>query len=88
MQEAGNLEKAQIMFKLARKNNWGACYDRLEHFKRFPNLEKAVKELTRSRWILIHGKSKFAGISLNTEHKREIIEFIEKEMPYIKGMIK
>ena len=88
MPEANDLEKAQIMFKLARKDNWGACYDRLEHFKRFPNLEKAVKELAKIDWILIHGKSKFTGISLNTQYKKEIIEFIEREMPDIKGMIK
>ena len=40
------LEKAQIMFKLARKNNWGNCYDRTEHFKRFKNLKEQIKELS------------------------------------------
>ena len=39
-------EKAQLMFKLAfSKKNWGKKYDRLEHFKRFPNLKKIIKEL-------------------------------------------
>ena len=57
------LEEAQIMFKLARKNNWGKCYDRLEHFKRFENLEKAIKELSKIGWILIHKKGRFTGIS-------------------------
>ena len=80
-------EKAEIMFKLARKNNWGNCYDRLEHFKRFGNLEKVIKELSKIGWIIIHKKGKFAGISLNTKYKKEIIEFIEKEMPHLKGMV-
>ena len=40
-----NLEKAQIMFKLARKNNWNNRYDRTEHFKRFQNLNEILKEL-------------------------------------------
>jgi len=81
------LEKAQIMFKLARKNNWGAKYDRLEHFKRFQNLDKAVKELTKIGWIEIHKKPNYTGISLNTEYKKEIIDFIETKMPHLKGMV-
>jgi len=85
---SSDLIKAQIMFKLTRKNNWGACYDRLEHFRRFPNLERHIKELSRLKWLLIHKKPKFIGISLNTKYKREIIGFIEKEMPYLKGAIK
>lgn len=83
-----DLEKAQIMFKLARKNNWRNCYDRLEHFKRFPNLKRAIKELSKIGWIIIHKKAKYIGISLNTKYKTEIIEFIETQMPYIKGVIK
>jgi len=83
-----DVEKAQIMFKLARKNNWGARYDRTEHFKRFSNLDKAVKELSDLSWLIIHKKSKFVGISLNTQCKKEIVEFIEKNMPYMKGVIK
>ena len=80
-----DFEKAQIMWKLTRKNNWGNCYDRLEHFKRFPNLNEAIKELNKKGWILIHKKQKFIGISLDTSFKREIIEFIEREMPYVGG---
>tara|TARA_Y100000034_G_C6784227_1_gene350737 strand:+ start:551 stop:811 length:261 start_codon:yes stop_codon:yes gene_type:complete len=83
-----NLEKAQIMFKLARKNNWGNKYDRAEHFKRFPNLDQVIKELSNSGWLILHKKSKFLGISLNSSYKKEIIEFIETLMPYIKGVIK
>lgn len=83
-----DLEKAQIMFKLTRKNNWGACYDRTEHFKRFQNLDEIIKELSKIGWILVHKKPKFIGLSLNTPYKREIIEFIEKEMPYLKGALK
>ena len=83
-----DLEKAQVMFKLARKNNWGNKYDRLEHFKRFPNLKSIIKELSQKWWIIVHGKSNFTGISLNTKYKKEIIIFIEQKMPYLKGMIK
>ncbi len=81
------LEKAQIMFKLARKNNWGHKYDRLEHFKRFQNLHQTVKELSNLGWILIYKKSNFTGISLNAHKKTEIIYFIESKMPNVKGMI-
>lgn len=82
-----DLEKAQIMFKLARKNNWGHRYDRTEHFKRFENLNDAIKGLFKARWLLIYKKPNFVGISLNTENKKEIVEFIEKNMPHIKGAI-
>ena len=83
------VEKAQIMFKLARgKGNWGAKYDRLEHFKRFQNLDNCIKELSRMGWIIIHKKPGYTGISLNTEYKKEIINFIEQHLPYLKGMIK
>lgn len=83
-----DLEKAQILFKLARKENWGNCYDRLEHFKRFQNLKEILKELSKSKWIIIHTKPKFIGISLNTQYKKEIIDFIEFNMPHLKGIIK
>ena len=82
------LEKAQIMFKLARKNNWGESYDRTEHFKRFRNLDKAIKELSNLKWIIIHKKSNFIAISLNTSCKKEIVGFIENNLPYVKGVIK
>jgi len=82
------LEKAQIMFKLTRKNNWGACYDRLKHFKRFQTLDKALKELSKIEWIMIHKKPNFTGISLNTKYKKEIIEFIEKQMPHLTGAVR
>lgn len=86
---ASDLEKARLMSALARgKANWGGVYDRLEHFKRFQNLKEIVKVLCKQGWLIIHKKAKFTGISLNTDYKKEIIEFIEKEMPYIKGMIK
>ena len=83
-----DLEKAQIMFKLARKGNWVNSYDRLEHFKRFQNRETIVKELSNLGWLIIHKKGKFTGISLNTNYKKEIVEFIEKQIPNIKGVIK
>ena len=82
------LEKSQIMFKLARKDNWGHKYDRLEHFKRFQHLDEAIKELSKINFILIYKKQKFTRISLNTEHKKQIIAFIEKELPYLKRMLR
>lgn len=86
---ASNLEKAQLMSVLARsKGNWGEKYDRLEHFKRFQNLKEIIKELSKQGWLIVHNKPNFTGISLNTRFKREIIEFIEREMPYIKGMLR
>jgi len=86
---ASNLEKARLMSILARsKGNWGEKYDRLEHFKRFQNLKEIIKKLSKIGWVIIHKKSNFIGISLNSHYKGEIIEFIEKQMPYLKGVIK
>lgn len=83
------LEKAQLLSVLARgKSNWGGKYDRLEHFKRFQNIKEIIKELSKIGWIIIHNKPKFTAISLNTKYKSEIIEFIEIQMPYLKGIIK
>jgi len=82
------LEKAQIMFKLTRKNNWGACYDRLEHFKRFSNLEKAIKDLLKINWIIFHKKPNYKAISLNSKYKKEIFEFILSKMPHLKEFLK
>ena len=79
-----NLVKAQIMYKLVRKNNWGNKYDRLEHFKRFPDLDKEIKEL--GKWIIIRKKPQYTGISLDTRYKKEIIEFIEKYIPDLKDV--
>jgi len=67
-------EKAQFIFKLAySKKNWGAKYDRLEHFKRFPNLKKIIKDLENIGWLIV---------------KKEIIEFIEKYLPHLRGIIR
>ncbi|MBU2616965.1 MAG: hypothetical protein KKB79_03235 [Nanoarchaeota archaeon] len=83
-----DLEKARLMYKLAvSKGNWGAKYDRLEHFKRFPNLKQIIKELSNKGWLVIKSKPNYTGISLNTKYKKEIIDFIEKEMPDITGII-
>lgn len=82
-------EKAQLLFKLAfSKKNWGAKFDRLEHYKRFPNLKKIVKDLSRKKWLLIQNKPTFTNISLNPQYKKEIVEFIEDKIPDLKGMIK
>ena len=86
---ASDLEKVQLMSVLARsKGNWGEKYDRTEHFKRFQNLKEMIKELSKKGWLIVHNKPRFTGISLNTQFKREIIEFIEREMPHLKGIIK
>jgi len=84
-----DLEKSQLMYKLAvSKKNWGSKYDRLEHYKRFQNLNKIIKELSRLNWIIIYNKSSYKAISLNPSYKKEIIEFIEKTIPEFKGFIK
>jgi len=83
-----DLEKAQVMFKLARKGNWNNSYDRTEHFKRFQDLGEIIKELSKLGWIIVHNKGKFTGISVNTKYKKEIIEFIEANMPELRGAIK
>lgn len=84
-----DLEKAQLMSVLARsKGNWGGKYDRLEHYKRFQNLKEIIKELSKIGWILINKKQNFVNISLNPQFKREIIDFIEEKMPYLKGILK
>ncbi|MFH1365294.1 MAG: hypothetical protein ABIH28_01800 [archaeon] len=86
---ASDLEKAQLMSVLVRrKGNWGKKYDRIEHFKRFQNLKEIIKELSKQGWLIVYNKPQFTGISLNTQFKREIIEFIEREMLYLKGVIK
>jgi hypothetical protein len=83
-----NLEKAQIMYKLARgKGNWGAKYDRLEHFKRFQNLDDCIKELAKIGWILVYYKANYTAISLDSKYKAEIIKFIEENIPYVVGTI-
>ena len=67
---------ARLMLKLTKKNNWNACYDRLEHFKRFPDIKNIIKDLEKRGWILIHKKLNYIAISLSTKYKKEIAEFI------------
>ena len=81
-------EKAQLMFKLAySKKNWGAKYDRLEHFKRFPNLKQIIRELENIGWIITKKKTNYVRISLNPKFKKEIIEFIEEHIPEVRDWI-
>lgn len=81
-------EEAQLMFKLAySKKNWGTKYDRLEHFKRFSKLKQMVKELEKLKWLIVKKKPNYTGISLNPKFKKEIIEFIEEQMPEVRGLI-
>lgn len=82
------VEKAQLLFKLARNKTWNNIYDRLEHFKRFQNLQDIIKELSKKNWVILHKKGKFTGISANTQFKREIIDFIELHMPHMKGAVR
>ena len=84
---AEEVEKAQLPFRLARNRTWNNVYDRLEHFKRFQNLHEIINELSKKGWILIHKKAKYTGISINTQFKKEIIEFIETHMFHMKGEI-
>ncbi|MEK6829460.1 MAG: hypothetical protein AABY15_04985 [Nanoarchaeota archaeon] len=82
-------EKAKLMYKLAvAKKNWGAKYDRLEHFKRFPNLNQIIKELVKSGWLFLYKKQGYKAISLNPEYKGKIIEFIESHLPEVRNNIK
>ena len=84
-----DLEKAHLMYKIAvAKRNWGAKYDGLEHFKRFPNLDKIIKELSKIGWVLLHKKPRYKAISLNPRYKGEIVEFIEAQIPGLTGNIK
>jgi len=75
-------EVAMLLFKLSRsKANWGAKYDRLEHFKRFQNIKQIVKEYSNKGWILVKNKPHYIGISLNPKFKKEILKFIEENLP-------
>ena len=86
---ASDLEKARLMSALARgKANWGASYDRMEHFKRFQNLKDIIKNLSKRGWVIIHKKPNFEAISLNPKYKKEIIEFIEEKIPELMGVIR
>lgn len=82
-----NEEKAEVIRKLARKNNWGNKYDRLEHFKRFPDLKRVIKDLEKNNWLIIKKKPTFTGISLNPNYKKQIIGFVEKINPNLSEMI-
>ena len=84
------LEKDKLMYKLASaKRNWGAKYDRLEHYsKRFQNLKLIIKELVNLGWIIFYKKPNYQAISLNPQFKSEIIKFIEDKMPNLKGVIR
>ncbi|PIN92140.1 hypothetical protein COU61_01575 [Candidatus Pacearchaeota archaeon CG10_big_fil_rev_8_21_14_0_10_35_13] len=88
MVENLELTKAQIMFKLMRKNNWDNKYDRTEHFKRFQGLDDAIKELLKKEWLIVHKKPAYTGIALNSQYKKEIIEFIVDKMSQIRDLMK
>ncbi len=83
-------ERAFFMFRLTKSKGglWGNVYDRLEHFKRFQNLREIVKELDKKGFIIVRKKPEFTGVSLNPHKKKEIIEFIEKYLPEMRGMVK
>ncbi len=48
---------------------------------------KIYKELENVGWLNVKKKPNYTGISLNTKCKKEIIEFIEKEIPEFRGWI-
>ena len=52
------------------------------------DLDKCIKELSKEEWLIIHNKPKYTALSLNTQFKKEIIEFIELHMPEVRGWIK
>ena len=81
-------ETAKLLLKLARKNNWNNSYDRTEHFKWFPNLDKIIKELSKLGWLILHKKPSYLGISLTTRYKEEIFKFIKKYLPHTREMLK
>ncbi len=87
MGKVSDLEIAQVMFKLSRKDNWGHKYDRLEHFKRFQKLDDIVKELKRRNWLFEYKKPNFRGVALNTSYKKEIVDFVRQQMPHVVDMI-
>ena len=79
------IETAEFMNKLFRKGNWNNVYDRREHFKRFQNLSVIIKDLVKRGWMILHKKPKFEAYSLNTKFKMEIIDFMERNKPELKG---
>ena len=81
------IETANLFRKLARKGNWDNCYDRLEHFKRFSNLKEIIKIYNNKKWLIIKKKPNYTGISLNTQFKKGIIDFVEKNDPSLSGYI-
>ena len=84
-----DIETGRLLGKLARgKGNWGAKMDRLEHYKRFPNLKIIVKRLVNRDWLLLKSKPNYQLISLNTKYKKEIYEFIRKELIDSEGYLK
>ena len=46
-----------------------------------------IKDLENNGWLIITKKPNYTGISLNTQYKTEIVEFIEKYLPDTKGWI-
>ena len=83
-----DVETAEFMNKLFRKGNWNNVYDRREHFKRFQNLGVIIKDLVKRGWMILHKKPKFEAYSLNTKFKMEIIDFMERNKPELKGMFR
>ena len=66
-----DIEKANFMYKLVvGKRNWGRKYERLEHLKRFENLNRIVKELSKKEWLNVYNKPNYTAVSLNSKKKR------------------
>jgi len=89
MQELSDEQvKADIMYRLFRKDCWGAKYLPVntivhwigKHVKRNgKRVEKMIRELVKEGYLLVHKKG--GTISLNSTRSHEISEYIEKNSP-------
>jgi len=79
--------KADIMYKLFRKDCWGAKYlpfDAMVHWigkqvkRNGKRVEKMMKELIKEGYLFVHKKGD--TISLNSSRSKEIAEYIQKNL--------
>jgi len=76
--------EAHILYKLARKRRWGGKHTELIHVRsalpaEYQNrAEEIAKRLADKGLITWLKKTSQIHISLNTHHKKEIIEIVEK----------
>ncbi len=79
--------KADIMYRLSRKDCWGARYlptDTIVHWmgkhikRNGKRVEGMIKELVKEGYLFVHKKG--GTISLNPSRSREIAEYIQKNL--------